>query len=420
MTARLYHDLDDTVYFWFAANDTSGSGGDGATPAADVRLAGAAASAAPVYSPTPVLLTDAGYPAGCYELAIAATGANGFATGNTYAVFCTLAIDSQNPTGFIGSFNLDNPVQCDVRTWITADVNALSSGRVDANVTAMAAGVIDSTVINNDAITGAKIATGAIGATEIAVGAIEADAFAAGAINAAAIATGAIDADAIAADAIGSSELAANAINSTVVSDGTITAAKISAAAIGATQIASDAITFQKIATDAIGSSELAASAIDEIVDAVWDELATGHTDAGKAGQQLWTDIDAIETDTQNIQSRLPAALVGGAMDSDVSAIQANTITAASIATDAVDADALAADAANEIADAVLSRDVDQVEATMALHSLGTAILKTVSRIRENAGTLETYRTNGTTLHMSQTVTTDASADPVDELTAGV
>lgn len=61
-----------------------------------------------------------------------------------------------------------------------------------------------------------------------------------------------------------------------------------------------------------------------ENADAVWDEAATGHTDAGKAGEQLWTDVDAIlvdtsttlqgeldgiQTDTEDIQSRLPAAL---------------------------------------------------------------------------------------------------------------
>jgi len=112
---KQYAAIDDTVYLWFAGNDTSGSGGDGASPAADVRLAGAAADAAPVYSPTPVLLSHANYPAGAYEIAIAATAGNGFATGNTYAVFCTLAIDSQNPTGFVGSFDTkpveSNPTQ---------------------------------------------------------------------------------------------------------------------------------------------------------------------------------------------------------------------------------------------------------------------------------------------------------------------
>ena len=107
---KQYVALDDTVYFWFAANDTSGSGGDGATPATDIRLAGAAADAAPVYSPTPVLLSHVNYPAGAYEIAIVASAGNGFAANNTYAIFCTLAIDSQNPTGFVGSFDL-KPVE---------------------------------------------------------------------------------------------------------------------------------------------------------------------------------------------------------------------------------------------------------------------------------------------------------------------
>jgi hypothetical protein len=38
------------------------------------------------------------------------------------------------------------------------------------------------------------------------------------------------------------------------------------------------------------------------IADAVWDEAATGHVDAGKAGQQLWTDLDAILADTDELQ----------------------------------------------------------------------------------------------------------------------
>jgi hypothetical protein len=37
------------------------------------------------------------------------------------------------------------------------------------------------------------------------------------------------------------------------------------------------------------------------VADAVWDELSTGHTDAGKAGQQLWTDVDAILADMSTL-----------------------------------------------------------------------------------------------------------------------
>lgn len=99
-------ELGDTVYLWFSANDTSGSAGDGASAAADVRLGGAAADAAPVLSPTPTLLSHASYPDGCYEVAVEATEANGFAAGNDYVVICTLAIDEQNPAGIIGEFRL--------------------------------------------------------------------------------------------------------------------------------------------------------------------------------------------------------------------------------------------------------------------------------------------------------------------------
>lgn len=123
-----YANLGDTLYFWFASNDTSGSGADGESPVADVRLAGAAVDAAPVLSPTPALLTHANYPDGCHEVAVAATEGNGFAAGNEYAVFCSLAVDSQNPTGFIGAFKLDRP-QVEVKE-IDGSAVAATSGKL--------------------------------------------------------------------------------------------------------------------------------------------------------------------------------------------------------------------------------------------------------------------------------------------------
>lgn len=100
--------LEDTVYFWVGANDTGGSGADADSGDLnwDVRLAGAAGDAVPVLSGTGTLLSHANYPAGCYEIAVAATAVNGFAAGNTYGVFATVLVDSQNPTGFAGSFKL--------------------------------------------------------------------------------------------------------------------------------------------------------------------------------------------------------------------------------------------------------------------------------------------------------------------------
>ena len=121
--------LGDTLYFWFAANDTSGSAGDGSSPLFDVRLGGAAAGAAPTLSGSPSLLTDAGYPAGCHEISIAATGGNGFAADQTYGVFCTLAIDAQNPAGFVGSFSL-SPIVANVTEW-SSSAAAVKLGATD-------------------------------------------------------------------------------------------------------------------------------------------------------------------------------------------------------------------------------------------------------------------------------------------------
>lgn len=39
------------------------------------------------------------------------------------------------------------------------------------------------------------------------------------------------------------------------------------------------------------------------VADAVWDELSTGHVSAGKAGAQLWTDVDAILADSNELQT---------------------------------------------------------------------------------------------------------------------
>ena len=121
-----YATLEDTVYFGFASNATSGSADDGATPLFDVRLGGAAASAAPVLSGTPTLLTHANYSAGCYEVAVAATAANGFAAGSTYLVFVTLTVDSQTPAAMVGSFTLA-PVPADLQKINTVDVTGNGS-----------------------------------------------------------------------------------------------------------------------------------------------------------------------------------------------------------------------------------------------------------------------------------------------------
>jgi hypothetical protein len=125
------------------------------------------------------------------------------------------------------------------------------------------------------------------------------------------------------------------------------------------------------------------------------------------AGANIDAVLSDIETDTVNIQGRLPVALVGGRMDSSIGALAANTITDT----------AIAASGANEIADATLQRDMDQVEAGAPVHSLTTAVLKGVARTEDDGtGSLDIYRTDGVTVHASQTISTDPTADPIDGL----
>jgi hypothetical protein len=50
----------------------------------------------------------------------------------------------------------------------------------------------------------------------------------------------------------------------------------------------------------------------------------------------ILTAIAAVQADTDNIQSRLPAALVSGRIDASVGAMAANTFTASAVAADAV------------------------------------------------------------------------------------
>lgn len=117
-------------------------------------------------------------------------------------------------------------------------------------------------------------------------------------------------------------------------SAGSITSASFSAGAIDA----------NAIAADAIGSSELAASAVTEIQSG----LATSANQT-----TILTNIAAVQADTDNLQTRVPAALSGGLMPAQVQGMDADVITAAAIATDAIGSAELATTAVSEIATAV-------------------------------------------------------------------
>jgi hypothetical protein len=85
--------------------------------------------------------------------------------------------------------------------------------------------------------------------------------------------------------------------------------------------VAANGINAASIATDAFDADAVAADAVAEI----------------QAGLATALALAAVQTDTNDIQTRLPLALVGGRMDSSVGAMAANVLDAGALATSAVD-----------------------------------------------------------------------------------
>jgi hypothetical protein len=74
-----------------------------------------------------------------------------------------------------------------------------------------------------------------------------------------------------------------------------------------------------------------------------WANIGSPTTTVGLSGTTVKTATD-VETDTQDIQARLPAALVSGRIDSSVGAMASGVLTATAIAADAITDAKVAAD----------------------------------------------------------------------------
>lgn len=136
-------------------------------------------------------------------------------------------------------------------------------------------------------------------------------------------------------------------------------------------------------------STEIAAVAGD-----VWDEARVGHAGGGTFGEG--------------------AASVQGNVTGSVGSVAAGGVTAASFAANAVDANALALDAAEEIADTTLGRNLATV-AGAAGRSLLNAVRFLRNRRRSAGGLLTVYEEDDATVAWQGAVTTAAS-DPVIEI----
>jgi hypothetical protein len=217
--------------------------------------------------------------------------------------------------------------------------------------------------------------TGSVAVASIANNAITAASINADAITAAKIATGAIDADAIAADAITAAKIADSAITIRLSSDATASEARLIA---GTT--ASD----------------------------VWNALLASYTTADTFGARVVRTIASPVTNEVVINASNHLA-------ANVHQMQNNTITAAAIATDAINADALATDAVTEIADGILARDIGSGTNAVVLNerTVRSALRAFRNKSSIATSTLTITTENDATTAWTAVVSSSASADPV-------
>ena len=151
--------------------------------------------------------------------------------------------------------------------------------------------------------------------------------------------------------------------------------------------------------TGSVGSVSNPAS----ISAAVWDEGLAGHTNSSTFGGRIIRSktgsVSDVEVSSQNHIS------------ATVHDMQAGVLTASVIAAGAIDSNAIAASAANEIADAILARNIGGGSST------GRTVTEALRFLRNKfsvvSGTLTVYQEDDTTVSWTGTVGTTAGADPI-------
>ncbi len=158
-----------------------------------------------------------------------------------------------------------------------------------------------------------------------------------------------------------------------------------------------------------------------------WANIGSPTTTVNLSGTTVKTATD-VETDTADIQSRLPASLVSGRMDSSVGAMASNTMTAAALATDAVTEiqSGLATSSALSAVDAkidIIDTNVDALPEAIFKLDLSTlsgeasrSLLNGIRFLRNkwaiSGSTLTVYKEDDTTSAWTASVST-AAASPV-------
>ena len=166
---------------------------------------------------------------------------------------------------------------------ILDDANA-STARSTLGLGAVATGdTINTSLLENDSVTNAKIATGAVDTTELANDSV----------TSAKIDTGAVDTTALASGSVTLAKMAANSVSTTQVVDSGITQSKLASSAVATINIADSGVTQSKLASDAVATVNIADSGVTQSKLAA-DAVATVNiVDSGITQSKLASDAVA-------------------------------------------------------------------------------------------------------------------------------
>lgn len=176
-----------------------------------------------------------------------------------------------------------------------------------------------------------------------------------------------------------------------------------------------DTITFAPATTQAVGTNTYEILPAGRADVGLWNGTAPNNLSSGRVDSHTGSMANDVITAAVIATDAIDAdAIAASAIDA--AAIATGAITAAKFAAGAIDAAALASDAATEIADAILTRNVSNVEGTAGEHTLCTVVLACLEY--STSGTTWTIkRTDGTTTHATKTLTTNASAEHITGVT---
>jgi hypothetical protein len=148
-----------------------------------------------------------------------------------------------------------------------------------------------------------------------------------------------------------------------------------------------------------------------QTADSVWNALIASYTTANSFGARVVRTRSTSPSNEVTITGSFHIA-------ADVHELQPGVIIAADFAAGAINANALATDAVNEIADGILKRNLDssgdEVSTTSNGRTVRNALRILRNKIDASGGTqVDVYNEADTTVIWSQPITTNASANPI-------